>query len=101
MDRDKRWERTEKYFDCITLGQAEVVSDPVAALEESYKAGITDEFITPKIVVEHGEPLDACAMEMWCFGSISALTAHGKCAGRSRSRTLTASGARCPWRSRL
>ncbi len=57
MDRDKRWERTEKYFDCITLGQAEVVSDPVAALEESYKAGITDEFITPKIVVEHGEPL--------------------------------------------
>ena len=57
MDRDKRWERTEKYFDCITLGQAEVVSDPIAALEESYKAGVTDEFITPKIVVEHGEPL--------------------------------------------
>jgi 2,3-bisphosphoglycerate-independent phosphoglycerate mutase len=57
MDRDKRWERTERYYDCITLGQAEVVSDPVAALEESYKAGVTDEFITPKIVVEHGEPL--------------------------------------------
>lgn len=57
MDRDKRWERTEKYYDCITLGQAEVVNDPVAALEESYKAGVTDEFVTPKIVVEHGEPL--------------------------------------------
>jgi 2,3-bisphosphoglycerate-independent phosphoglycerate mutase len=57
MDRDKRWERTEKYFDCLTLGQAEIVSDAVAALEESYKAGVTDEFITPKIVVEHGEPL--------------------------------------------
>lgn len=57
MDRDKRWERIERYFDCITLGQAEVVNDPVAALEDSYRAGVTDEFVTPKIVVEHSEPL--------------------------------------------
>ncbi|NUO15443.1 MAG: 2,3-bisphosphoglycerate-independent phosphoglycerate mutase [Planctomycetaceae bacterium] len=57
MDRDKRWERTEKYYNAITLGDAEVVNDPVAALEQSYAQGITDEFVPPKVVVEHGQPL--------------------------------------------
>src|SRR5690606_17163387 len=56
-DRDKRWDRTEKAWNVYTLGEGEIVPDAVAAVRDSYTAGVTDEFITPKIVVAHGEPL--------------------------------------------
>lgn len=57
MDRDKNWQRTRRAWDMYTLGEGETVTDPLAAIEESYAAGVTDEFITPKLVVGHGEPL--------------------------------------------
>jgi len=57
MDRDQRWDRTEKAWDAYTLSIAEVVTDAQAAIEQSYAAGVTDEFITPKVVINHGEPL--------------------------------------------
>lgn len=57
MDRDKRWDRTQKAWDVYTLGEGEIVPDVLAAIEEGYAQGVTDEFITPKVVVAHGEPL--------------------------------------------
>jgi 2,3-bisphosphoglycerate-independent phosphoglycerate mutase len=57
MDRDKRWERFARAWDVYTLGEGEIVPDAVAAIRDSYAAGVTDEFITPKAVVAHGEPL--------------------------------------------
>ncbi|MEZ5993027.1 MAG: 2,3-bisphosphoglycerate-independent phosphoglycerate mutase [Planctomycetota bacterium] len=57
MDRDKRWERTQKAWDVYTLGEGEIVADVLQAIEASYAEGITDEFITPKAIVAHGEPL--------------------------------------------
>lgn len=51
MDRDKRWERTERAFNALALGEAKKAADPVKALEESYAAGMTDEFLSP-IVIE-------------------------------------------------
>jgi 2,3-bisphosphoglycerate-independent phosphoglycerate mutase len=51
MDRDQRFDRTQRAYDAIVLGKGRVVRDPVAAVEESYAAGVTDEFIEP-IVVE-------------------------------------------------
>lgn len=57
MDRDKRWERTQKAWDVYTLGEGEIVPDVLQAIEASYAEGITDEFITPKAIVTHGEPL--------------------------------------------
>ncbi|MCA8914254.1 MAG: 2,3-bisphosphoglycerate-independent phosphoglycerate mutase [Planctomycetes bacterium] len=57
MDRDKRWDRTEKAWDVYTLGEGEIVPDALEAIRESYKAGVTDEFITPKLITEHGRPL--------------------------------------------
>ncbi|MCA8913165.1 MAG: 2,3-bisphosphoglycerate-independent phosphoglycerate mutase, partial [Planctomycetes bacterium] len=57
MDRDKRWDRTQKAWDVYTLGEGEIVPDVLAAIEESYAKDVTDEFITPKIVVAHGEPI--------------------------------------------
>ena len=54
MDRDKRWDRVEKGYNAITLGEGEPVSDPVAAIEKSYKSGVTDEFLEPMIISPQG-----------------------------------------------
>jgi 2,3-bisphosphoglycerate-independent phosphoglycerate mutase len=54
MDRDLRWERTDRAFAAICLGQGEVADDPVAAVKASYARGVTDEFIEP--VVLAGRP---------------------------------------------
>jgi 2,3-bisphosphoglycerate-independent phosphoglycerate mutase len=50
MDRDKRWERTQKAFDAIVEGKGEHADDPLAAVRESYERGITDEFIEPTVI---------------------------------------------------
>ncbi|MEL6534710.1 MAG: 2,3-bisphosphoglycerate-independent phosphoglycerate mutase [Bacteroidota bacterium] len=51
MDRDKRWERVKLAYDAMVNGVGEVAtSDPLAAVEASYKADVTDEFIKPIIV---------------------------------------------------
>ena len=51
MDRDKRWERTQKAFDAITLGTGTPSHNVLEAVHRSYEAGVTDEFLEP-IVVE-------------------------------------------------
>ena len=47
MDRDGRWERTQRAFDAIDEGKGEEASDPIEAVRRSYERGITDEFIEP------------------------------------------------------
>jgi 2,3-bisphosphoglycerate-independent phosphoglycerate mutase len=47
MDRDGRWERTQRAFDAIVEGKGEEASDPIEAVRRSYERGITDEFIEP------------------------------------------------------
>jgi len=54
MDRDQRWDRTQRAFDAIVHGEGEHAQDPVAAVEASYERGVTDEFIEP--VVLDGRP---------------------------------------------
>ena len=51
MDRDRRWHRIDKAFRAIVAGQGPVARDPVAALEASYVAGVTDEFVVPTVIV--------------------------------------------------
>ena len=50
MDRDQRWERTQRAFDAITAGVGREADDPIAAVRASYEAGVTDEFIEPIVV---------------------------------------------------
>ncbi len=50
MDRDNRWERTQQAYDLIVRGKGKKVQDISQALQESYEAGITDEFIQPLVV---------------------------------------------------
>ncbi len=52
MDRDKRWERTEKFYRAAVDGVAPTVRDPLAAIRASYEAGVTDEFIPPVTVTD-------------------------------------------------
>jgi 2,3-bisphosphoglycerate-independent phosphoglycerate mutase len=54
MDRDSRWERTDRALDAIVRGVGAEASDPVAAVRTSYEAGVTDEFVEP--VVLRGRP---------------------------------------------
>jgi 2,3-bisphosphoglycerate-independent phosphoglycerate mutase len=54
MDRDGRWERTDRAVDAIVRGVGANASDPVAAVRTSYEAGVTDEFVEP--VVLRGRP---------------------------------------------
>ncbi|MEA3504147.1 MAG: 2,3-bisphosphoglycerate-independent phosphoglycerate mutase, partial [Bacteroidota bacterium] len=49
MDRDKRWERVKVGYDAIVEGKGEKTNDIIGAIEESYKNGVTDEFIKPII----------------------------------------------------
>lgn len=49
MDRDARWERTKKAYDAIVNGVGVKAADPVAAINASYQANITDEFIEPTV----------------------------------------------------
>jgi len=50
MDRDQRWERTQKAFDAIVGGQGEHAADPLEAVRRSYERGVTDEFIEPTVI---------------------------------------------------
>lgn len=48
MDRDKRWERTQKAYDCIVLGKAENdFVDTISIIKKSHRENKTDEFIIP------------------------------------------------------
>ncbi len=57
MDRDKRWERVKEAYDLIVNGIGKTTENPVAAVQDSYDAGVTDEFIKPIVCVENGKPV--------------------------------------------
>jgi 2,3-bisphosphoglycerate-independent phosphoglycerate mutase len=54
MDRDGRWERTQRAFDAIVKGEGEHADDPIDAVRRSYERDVTDEFVEP--VVLDGRP---------------------------------------------
>ena len=57
MDRDNNWDRTEKAYDMLTLGAGVRETDAVKAVENSYAAGVTDEFMLPTNICENGKPI--------------------------------------------
>jgi 2,3-bisphosphoglycerate-independent phosphoglycerate mutase len=67
MDRDKRWDRVERAFGAMVLGNGVRHADAVDAVKRSYEKGTTDEFIEPFTIVDsRNEPVglirdgDAC-----------------------------------------
>jgi len=56
MDRDHRWERTQRAYDALVLGRAEhVAASAAAAIEAAYARGETDEFVAPTLIAADGE----------------------------------------------
>jgi len=52
MDRDKRWERTQRGFESMVLGNGAPATDPVAAIQASYAKDVTDEFLEPITIID-------------------------------------------------
>ena len=50
MDRDNRWDRVEKGYNCLLFGEGEHASSAVEAVKKSYENGITDEFVLPAAI---------------------------------------------------
>ncbi len=47
MDRDQRWERTQRAFDAIVHSSPVTGTDPVSYVQQQYDSGVTDEFVEP------------------------------------------------------
>ena len=56
MDRDNRWDRVEKAYRALTLGEGEQAASGVEAVANSYANGVTDEFVLPTVVMKDGKP---------------------------------------------
>lgn len=50
MDRDKRWERVERAYRAVTLGEGVPAASAAAGVKASYAASVTDEFVVPLVV---------------------------------------------------
>ncbi len=50
MDRDNAWDRVEKAYAAMVYGEGNKASCPVKAIEDSYKAEVTDEFVVPTVI---------------------------------------------------
>lgn len=50
MDRDKRWDRTERGYDAIVHGVGERARSATATVEAAYAAGVSDEFVPPAVI---------------------------------------------------
>ena len=57
MDRDKRWDRTEKAYRALVSGEGSEERSAKAAIEKSYTAQVTDEFVKPVVICEGGKPV--------------------------------------------
>ncbi|MGD9327552.1 MAG: 2,3-bisphosphoglycerate-independent phosphoglycerate mutase [Cyclobacteriaceae bacterium] len=55
MDRDKRWERVKLAYDALVKGEGDHAEDIFAAIQKSYDADVTDEFIKPIIHVDDND----------------------------------------------
>ncbi len=54
MDRDSRWDRVEKAYNAMVLGEGVQNPDPADAMQKSYDAGVTDEFVEPVVCDKDG-----------------------------------------------
>jgi 2,3-bisphosphoglycerate-independent phosphoglycerate mutase len=50
MDRDRRWDRTERGYDAIVHGEGHMASSPAEAIDAAYARGENDEFVQPTVI---------------------------------------------------
>lgn len=62
MDRDKRWDRTEKSYRAMVYGEGPAHADPMQAIVESYEKSVFDEFVIPTVITDdQGKPVGTVA----------------------------------------
>ena len=54
MDRDRRWDRIQKWYDAAVLGEGPQADDPIAVIRGAYARDVTDEFIEPHVIMRAG-----------------------------------------------
>src|SRR5580700_6242699 len=54
MDRDRRWDRTQRAYEVIAGAGDSTATDPVAYIRSQYAAGVTDEFVPPASILHEG-----------------------------------------------
>jgi 2,3-bisphosphoglycerate-independent phosphoglycerate mutase len=74
MDRDRRWERTRKWYDVVVRGDGPKATDPLQVIRDSYARNVTDEFVEPAVIVDgSGNPVapirDGDSVITWNFRS--------------------------------
>jgi len=74
MDRDQRWERTQRAYDAIVHHVGADATDMHAAIQLSYDAGVTDEFIAPIVArdapsLEQDDNLVIAYEPVWAIGT--------------------------------
>ncbi|HBE07514.1 MAG TPA: phosphoglycerate mutase (2,3-diphosphoglycerate-independent), partial [Lachnospiraceae bacterium] len=58
MDRDNNWDRVQKTYDALVLGEGIKDTDPLHAMQASYDNNVTDEFVLPTVITkEDGTPV--------------------------------------------
>ncbi|NLI61024.1 MAG: 2,3-bisphosphoglycerate-independent phosphoglycerate mutase [Clostridiales bacterium] len=57
MDRDNRWDRVKMAYDALVEGQGVFAQSGAEAMDKSYNAQETDEFVKPSVVLENGKPV--------------------------------------------
>ncbi len=62
MDRDKRWERVVKAYDAMVDAKGTKFTDAYSAVEQSYRDGVTDEFVLPCVIGDYAGMADGDAM---------------------------------------
>ena len=67
MDRDNAWDRVEKAYNAIVMGEGNTASDPIEAIRASYADGVTDEFIVPTVIDKGGMVNDGDSVIMFNF----------------------------------
>lgn len=67
MDRDNAWDRVEKAYNAMVMGEGEEAADPVEAIKTSYENGVTDEFIVPTVINKEGTIKEGDSVIMFNF----------------------------------
>ena len=100
MDRDNRWDRVEKAYNAIVCGEGERRASAKEAIEQSYAAGVHDEFVVPVVVVENATLGDGDGFILFNFRSdrareITRALALGDFDGFTRTKIAQLSGYVC------
>ena len=67
MDRDKRWDRVQKAYDAMTLGEGDTAENLTQAIKNSYSRKVDDEFLVPCVIDDTAMVSDGDGMVMYNF----------------------------------